>query len=268
MRRMGIRPKLKWGAIPIAGILVGIGFLAYGESQQEISGLKSKWEKVFFYTGKRFGIPILNASIKIQNGFSEEGKPILQIRASVNSLGYLGALFRMNNRFLSMVEAESYAPIRYVKEIDQDGLLVKNRKYVQTIIFDHANKKVIVEQSDEKERKVISLSSETYDPLSMFVKCYLKEGLEPDRDIPMSIYDGRKLRQMIFHPRKEKVESKIFGEVETICLESTASFSTFGDQEGIIRIWYTADGKRVPLSMELGLPVGNIHFELDEMKEG
>lgn len=265
---MGIRLKLKWGIIPLTGILIGIGFLAYGKSQQEISGPKSKWEKVFFYTGKRFGIPILNASIKIQNEISEEGKPLLEIRASVNSLGYLGSLFRMNNRFLSVVEAESYAPIRYVKEIDQSGLLVKNRKYIQTITFDHQNKLVMVEQSDEKEKKKISVSSGACDPLSMFVKYYMKEVLQPDQDIPMSIYDGRKLHQMVFHARKEKVESKIWGEVEAICFESTASFSSFGDQEGIIRIWYTADGKRIPLSLELGLPVGNIHFELDEMKEG
>jgi hypothetical protein len=64
-----------------------------------------KWERFFLYR-KRFGIPILSASIKIQMGFREgslSGDSCFR-----KLLGYLGAFFRMNNRFLSVVEAESY----------------------------------------------------------------------------------------------------------------------------------------------------------------
>ena len=265
---MGIRPKLKWGIVPLAGILVGIGSLAYCESQKEISELKSRWGRFFSFTGTRFGIPVLKASIKIENGFSEQGKPLYRIYASVNSLDYFGLFFRMNNRFLSTVEAETFVPIRYVKEIDQDGLLVKKKNYLQTITFDHPGKKVFVEKSGKKEKEEFPLSFETYDPLSMFARHYLKGEIQPGRDIHMSIFDGVKLRQMVFHSKKEEVESKIYGKVEAICIESTTSFSTFGEQEGTIRIWYSADRKKIPLSMELGLPMGDIHFELDEMKDG
>jgi hypothetical protein len=265
---MGIRPKLKWGVILLAGILVGIGSLAYCESQQEISGLKPRWERVFSFTGTRFGIPVAKASIKIENGFSEEGKALYQIRAAIHSLDYFRLFFRMNNRFLSTVEAETLVPVRYVKEIDQDGLLVRKKNYLQSITFDHSGRKILVEKSGEKEKKEFPLSFETYDPLSMFARHYLKGEIQPGRDIHMSIFDGVKLRKMVFQSRKEEVESKIYGKVEAICIESATSFSTFGDQEGAIRIWYSADRKRIPLLMELGLPVGNIHFELDEMKDG
>jgi hypothetical protein len=264
MRR---KAKLKWGVVPLAGILVGIGSLAYGESQQEISGLKSRWERVFSFTGKRLGIPVLKASIKIENGFSEQGEPLYRIIASVNSLDYSALLFRMNNRFLSTVEAETCVPIRYVKQIDQEGLLVRNKNYLQTITFDHPRKKIFVEKSGEKKKEEFSLPFETYDPLSMFVRHYLKGEIQPGQDIHMSIFDGVKLRQMVFHSKKEEVASKIFGKVEAICIESTTSFSTFGEQEGTIRIWYSADRKKVPLSMELKIPLGKIHFELDEMKD-
>ena len=86
----------------------------------------------------------------------------------------------------------------------------------------------------------------------MFARCYLKEELHPGQDIQMSIYDGVKLRQMVFHSKKREVRSKMFGEVEAICLESTTSFSTFGDKEGIIRIWYAANGKKTPLGDGIG----------------
>ena len=265
---MEIRPKLKWGVVPIIGILVGIGSLAHCENQQEISGLKSRWEKVFSFKGSRLGIPIVKASIKIENGSSEEGKPLYRIRAEVNSLNYYGVLFRMKNRFVSTVDAETCVPIRYVKEIDQEGLLIKNKNYVQRFIFDHANKKVISEKREGMERKEIPLTSDTHDPLSMFARYYLKEKIEPGEDIQLSIFDGVKLRQMIFHSKKEVVESKIFGRIEAILVESKTAFSSFGEQEGTIRIWYSADGRKIPLSMELGLPMGDIHFELDEVKGG
>ncbi len=83
----------------------------------------------------------------------------------------------------------------------------------------------------------------------------------------MSIYDGVKLRHIVFHTKKEKVRSKLFGDVEAFCLESATPFSTFGDKEGIIRIWYTTDGKKTPLAIELDLPIGNLRFELEEVKE-
>jgi hypothetical protein len=133
-------------------------------------------------------------------------------------------------------------------------------------MFDTLNKKVISESKNHGEKKEIPIPPGTFDPLSMFARCYLKEEIHPGRDIRMSIYDGIKLRQMVFHPKKEKVQSKMFGEVEAVCLESTTSFSTFGEKEGVIRLWYLTNGEKVPISMELELPVGTIKFELESIQ--
>ncbi|HSB05231.1 MAG TPA: DUF3108 domain-containing protein, partial [Thermodesulfobacteriota bacterium] len=215
---------------------------------------------------KKLGIPILKASIRIEIGPSVQGKSLHQARAEISSVN-LGFLFRVNNRFISTFEAETCIPVQYVKEIDQDGFLKEKKNYLQTLTFDSQRQKVVVEKTGEKKREV-SLPPETFDPLSMFARYYLKEDLQPHQDLRMSIYDGVKLRQMVFHPRQERVKSKTYGEVETICLESTTSFSSFEDKEGIIRIWYTNDGNRIPVLMEFDLPVGNVKFELDEIREG
>jgi hypothetical protein len=102
----------------------------------------------------------------------------------------------------------------------------------------------------------------------MFAKCYLKEQIHPGQNIQMSIFDGIRMRQLVFYAKKGKVKSKVYGEVEAVCLESSTSFSTFEDKEGSIRIWYTDNGEKIPISMELDLPIGNIKFELEEIKEG
>jgi hypothetical protein len=260
------RWKLGIGILLFIGAVSGKGFVAYSDEQKQIPEHRPGPGRVFLYTAKKFGVPILKASIKIENGSSEEGKPLYRIHASVSSL-QLGFLFRMNNRFLSTMQAETCSPVRYVKEIDQEGLLVEKKNYFQAFTFDFPNKKVVAEKGEKKERQEIPLSSETYDPLSMFARCYLKEEIYPGQSIPMSIFDGVKLRQMIFYSKKEKVKSKMYGEVEAVCLESNTSFSTFEDKEGRIRIWYTADKERAPILIELELPIGNIKFELESMEK-
>jgi hypothetical protein len=102
----------------------------------------------------------------------------------------------------------------------------------------------------------------------MFARCYLKEDLPSHQDIRMTVYDGLRLRQMVFQPKQVKIKSKIYGEVEAVRIEAVTSFASFENKEGVIRIWYTNDGKKTPILMELDLPIGSVRFELDEIKEG
>ena len=247
------------------GIILVMGSIAHGDGQNRKSETRSG--KCFIYTAKKFGVPILKATIKIENGSIEHGQPLYQVYANVDSLGYLGLLFRMNNRFTSTIEKETCAPIRYVKEVDQEGLLIKNKNYIQTLTFDRAHQKVVVEKKGEDGRQEISLPPATYDPLSMFARYYLRDEFHPGQDIQISLFDGMKLRQMVFHAKNERVSSKIYGEVEAICLESTTPFSSFGDKEGMIRIWYLNNREKIPILIELDLPVGNVKFELEAVEE-
>jgi hypothetical protein len=262
-----VRRKLGIGVLLYIGIFSGWGSSAYSHEQKQPPDLKLESGKVFLYTAKKLGVPILKASIKIENGSSDQGKPLYQIYANIESFDYLKFLFRVNNRFHSTVEAETLFPLRYVKKINQEGLLAKKKNYLQTFIFDYPNKKVITEGQEGGERKEIPFSSEIYDPLSMFAKYYFKEELHPGKDIQLSIFDGVKLRQMVFCSKRGKVDSKTYGEVDAICLESSTSFSSFEDREGIIRIWYTTDGKKIPILIELDLPIGNVQFELESMEK-
>lgn len=260
--------RLRIRIIFVVGILFLFGSPVYGDGSQQISQPTSGAGKVFHYKATRFGVPIFKATIKIENESFHQGKSLFQIHASFQSLQYLGPFFRMNNRFTSTMETDTCFPVRYVKEVDQEGLLIQKKNYLHTLLFDPPRQKVMVERKEGRETEEVSLPPSTYDPLSMFARCYLKEELRPGQDIRMSIYDGVKLRAMVFHSKQEKVKSKKYGEVQAVRLESATSFSTFGEKEGIIRIWYTADGERTPLLIELDLPVGNVKFELESVEKG
>jgi hypothetical protein len=248
-------------------LILIFGSPAYGGGQGRDSGPENGSEKTFHYTAKKLGIPILKATIRIGNGYSEQGKNLHKIEAQVISFKVPGFMFRMNNRFTSFMKMDSFSPLRYVKEIDQEGLFIERKNYLQTITFDSILHKATVEKKAAGEKREVFFPSQTYDPLAMFARYHLREGLPPDQEVRMAIFDGVKFRQMVFHSRKSRVKSKILGEVDTVCLESTTAFSSFGEKEGNIRIWYTANGDKIPISLELDLPVGVVKFDLDEIRE-
>jgi hypothetical protein len=237
------------------------------EIPMQVENLYSEPGKFFIYTAKKFGITILHATIRIGNKSIYHGKPTIQIEAVVCSLPHTTFLFRMNNRFISMVDAETLLPIQYIKEIDQDGVLIKKKNYVQTHKFNHHDHKVIVEKSLSKEKQEIHLPPSTYDPLTIFLIYHLKDEFSPEREINLSVYDGVKVRQMVFHSKKEVLKFKEIDELNVLCIESETSFSTFSEKEGTIRIWVTDNPKRIPVAIELILPVGKIKFELEEVRE-
>ena len=248
-------------------LILIFGSPAYGGGQGRDSGPENGSEKTFHYTAKKLGIPILKATIRIGNGYSEQGKNLHKIEAQVISFKVPGFMFRMNNRFTSFMKMDSFSPLRYVKEIDQEGLFIERKNYLQTITFDSILHKAIVEKKAAGEKREVFFPSQTYDPLAMFARYHLREGLPPDQEVRMSIFDGVKFRQMVFHSKRSRVKSKALGEVDAVCLESTTAFSSFGEKEGNIRIWYTADGDKIPISLELDLPVGVVRFELEEMRQ-
>jgi len=247
----------------LAIALIGVS-IAYPHGKDPVP--EPGHEKIFFYTAKKLGIPILKASLHIENGLSSQGKSFYQVRFEISSV--LGILFHMNNRFTSMVETETCAPVQYVKEIDQGGIFREKKDYQETFLFDPDHQRVMIEKKGEREKREVSLPPETFDPLSMFARCYLKEDLPLRQEIRMIVYDGLKVRHLVFRPRVERIQTKIFGEIEAVCIEAKTTFASFEDKEGVIRIWYTNDGKKTPVLMELDLPVGVVKFELDEIKEG
>jgi len=251
-------------------LLLGMVLLSWAtvhsSPERDILGLEPGQGKSFLYIARKLGVPILRFSLQIQRGASDQGRPIYQIEAHVESLTSIRFLYRVNNHFTSIVETETFIPLQFVKVIDQDGLLARRRNYIHTLTFDAANNRVILDKKGEKDKREILLPAGTYDPLSVFARYYLGEGFPLAEEITLSIYDGVRFRDMIFRSKKEAVNSRLYGEVEAVRLESTTSFSSFDDKEGVIRIWYTADRERTPILVELDLPVGSVTFELESVE--
>ena len=216
----------------------------------------------FHYRVKKLGATIITASLSI-----ERDGPQHVVKAAVDTTGVTRPFFRMHNRFASYVKEDGLEPMLYVKEIDQRGVFARNKRYTDILTFDPSSGTVKVEREDPPDAQEIAVPPQTYDPLSIFLKCLLEAEVEDGNQIEMRIYDGIKLREVTFVASSTEISTPLYGEVKAVCLESEVPFSSLGDQEGTIKIWYTDDEQRVPVNITLELPsLGSVEFELERVE--
>jgi hypothetical protein len=212
----------------------------------------------FHYQAHKLGANIIKASLSIERDGS-----FYVVKATVDSAGVTRAVFRMHNRFTSHIKEAGLGPCRYIKEVDQKGIFSKKKRYTDILTFDSDKGKVMVERVDPPGVQEVSVPPQTYDPLSVFLKFFLESEVVNGQKTVMRIYDGIKLKEVTFYAAKGEIDIPLYGTVKAISLESKVAFSSLGDKEGTIKIWYTDDERRFPVAMYLKLPsVGNVEFEL------
>jgi hypothetical protein len=216
----------------------------------------------FYYRAHKLGATVVKATLSIER----EG-PFYVVKVTVDSKGVARPIFRMRNRFTSYIREAGLEPYRYIKEVDQKGIFSKKKRYTDILTFDPVGCKVIVERLDPPGRQEVSVPPQTSDPLSIFLKFFLESDVVNGQKIMMRIYDGIKLKEATFLVAKGEIHTPLYGMVKAISLESKVPFSSLGDKEGVIRIWYTDDERRFPVGMHLKLPsVGNVEFELEKVE--
>jgi hypothetical protein len=215
----------------------------------------------FHYRAHKLGATIMKASLSI-----ESDGPFHVVKVAVDSKGIVRPVFRMHNRFTSYIREAGLEPWRYIKEVDQKGIFSKKKRYTDILTFDPAHCKVRIERVAPPDVQEISVPPKTFDPLSVFLKFFLEKDVLTGQKIAMKIYDGIKLKEVTFSAATDEIDTPLYGEVKTISLESKVPFSSLGDKEGVIKIWYTADERRFPVAMHLKLPsVGNVEFDLEKV---
>jgi len=221
------------------------------------------WNGVrFHYRAHKLGATVIKASLSIERDGS-----FYMVKVAVDSVGVVRPVFRMHNRFTSYIKDAALEPCRYIKEVDQKGIFSKKKHYTDILTFDPAGCKVIVERVAPPSVQEISIPPQTYDPLSIFLKFFLETEAPNGEKIVMRIYDGIKLKEVTFFAAKGEIDTHLYGAVKVISLESKVPFSSLGDKEGVIKMWYTDDERRFPVAMHLKLPsVGNVDFELEKVE--
>lgn len=128
--RMVNRQLLMWGfslTLLICGVLRSNGW-----SQSESSG-----REISLYSFKYLGITVAHGAITISDTLTDDGRPAKRIEARATSLSSTSFLFKINNRYITTVDAETGYPTLYEKDIEQSNFSQKSR-----IRFDQKHRRV------------------------------------------------------------------------------------------------------------------------------
>jgi hypothetical protein len=173
----------------------------------------------------------------------------------------------MHNRFCSYIQEDGLAPWRYIKEIDQRGIFARNKHYTDIFTFNPSNSTVIVERLAPPAVREVAIPDHTYDPLAIFLKYFLEAEMGDGHTIEMRIYNGYEVTEVTFYATYEEIQTPLYGKVKTICLASNFPFSSTDNQNGALKIWYTDDERRFPVTISLEFPtLGIVEFELERVE--
>jgi hypothetical protein len=246
-------------------ITVAILIIVIVQLTHDLGYTSLPWKGVsFYYRAQKLGATMLNASLSIER---EDHRYL--VKAAIDTTGVTFPFFYMHNRFRSYINIKDkkLEPWRYVKEVNQWGVFSGKKYYTDILTFDLTGLEVNVERVNPYHVKEVSIPPETYDPLAIFLKYFLSAEVVEGDKILMRIYDGIEIREVIFITTSEEISTPLYGEIRTIRLESKVPFSSLGNKEGIIKIWYTNDERKFPVDISFEIPIiATVRFQLEKVE--
>lgn len=222
-------------------------------------------------------IKIAEAEILIEEGIYE-GVPAYRIVFQIDSLDkknpIIKKFYMMHNRMESFVRKTNFSSLRLKKTINQrirrfGGAREKN--YYEVVDFpssqtDH----IIIDKYDYKlaKREKIDLRISGLEPVSDILGILAKGFFDKERKADsIKLYAKHEIRAIKLLLKREKIDSKLLGRVDTTRVSCSAKFPTMGGKEGSFIIWFLEGERQMPVQLQLELPIGSAKITLSRFED-
>lgn len=222
-------------------------------------------EKIYFNVYWKF-IKVGEATLEIKEIVEINHRKAYHIYSTAKTLSLLDTFYKVRDENQSWVDVESLCSLKFLADI-QEGDWVKKQK----IDFDHINEKYILEEKGEftvgnTKRWVQDVLSALY----YFRAIDLEVGDEYLFDTHAN-KDTWILKTKV--TGRETIKTKV-GVFDCFILEPAMRKDTgIFKAKGGLKVWITADSKRIPVKMITKIPIGSIIAEvysyknINELKE-
>lgn len=200
------------------------------------------------------GIVVGQATLAVKATEKIEGQEVALVELSAASTGFFRAIYKVDGIIHSYVNLDTFQPIKY----DSDTRINK-KVVVKKMKYDFKENKVYVE--DKKDTfTVVDITDKTLDPLGVFYY-FRKNDIILNESIDILVNGGKKnfpVRVFSRSHRLIKVPAGTFWAFQVEPTEeSERQFDGALNAEGSMRIWFSADERRLPLLIALKVPVGS-----------
>ncbi|OEU44399.1 MAG: hypothetical protein BBJ60_03015 [Desulfobacterales bacterium S7086C20] len=229
-----------------------------------VQALSTK-DRIPFHAGEKLSyvlkwsiIPVGEATLEVLNGEMKTGESAYLLKVSVKSYPIIDLFYRVRDHIESYVDRSVTHSLLYRKK-QHEG---RHERDIM-VNFDWDKAKAHYYNKGKHERSVNILPG-TFDPLSVFYafRLYpLKDGLE----VETPVTDGKKCvmgRAKVIKRERMKVDA---GEFDTFLIEP--ELQNIGgifkkSKDAKLRVWVTADDRRILVKAESKVVVGHFTAEL------
>jgi hypothetical protein len=191
-----------------------------------------------------------------------DGKDVLIFILTGRSAGVVDQLFRVQDTVTSVFDPLVMQSLSY--KLNENYGKKKRRR---ELLFDRERKRVVSRLNDDAP-EIFDIPDQAQDALSSLYYLRTKEDFTAGRAIVIEVHDsGKNWDVEVQTLGREKVKTRA-GEFMTIKVRTYPRHNGAFSDKGVIFIWLTDDGRKIPVLMKSTLKVGSFVFTLTDIKSG
>lgn len=191
-----------------------------------------------------------------------DGTPVYHFRLTAKSNAFVDIFYKVRDRIDAYASTDMTHAVRYHHK-QHEG---ETRRDVK-VEFDWKKEKA--RYSDGKTNKKIDIIPGTFDPLSVFYYTRMLKYKENDV-IECPVSDGKKCVYGVAHIVKKEIITTLSGTYETFLIEPDLKHvgGVFEkDKNAKIKLWVTADERRIPVKIASKVAIGSFVGELTAIEK-
>lgn len=167
--------------------------------------------------------------------------------------------FRVRDKYDSWVDKETLMPIKFIRDVDENGYYI-----YETINFQQNNNLAYVKKDNDKKFHKYKVPACTQDVLSII---YWSRGLDftnykKNDTVPVKVFIDKEMFSLyIRYLGKETIKTK-FGKVRCVVFAPLLIEGTLFSGGEKMKIWATDDANHLPVLVETPIVVGKIRAQL------
>jgi hypothetical protein len=200
--------------------------------------------------------------MEIKEGTLPDGKQVLRFIVTTRSAGLVDKFYRVNDRLESVFDPEIMQSLKLSLNASHG-----KKKRRRELVFDHVKNTVISTLNDDPPETII-IPDQVQDALSSLYYLRTRNDLIVGKTIIIPVHDsGKNWSVEIQILGREKVKTQA-GEFTTIKVRTFPKYEGVFMNKGEIFIWFTDDGRRVPVLMKSTISIGSLVSTLKKMERG
>jgi hypothetical protein len=202
------------------------------------------------------------ATMAVERSTLPDEREVLKFVARGRSQGLVDKVYPVNDTVQSVFDPLLMQSLSYSIRESYGG-----KKRLRVTEFDHAKRTAVCRLNDEPP-ETLTIPDKVQDGLSLLYFLRTREDLATGRRMDIDVLDGGKNWSIeVAILGREKITTPA-GEFDTIKIKTHPKYQGVYQKKGVVLLWVTDDGRKIPVLLKSTLKVGSFVFELTDLKPG